>query len=123
MKHSTCFRLLPCLFLGVTLALPVMRAEEPEGRPEPGQRAAERMKHMAEELGLTDAQKTAITAIMEKQRAQMEALRADESLSRKDKMQKRRELLEASRAEIRAQLTAEQQKKFDDMPPPRPRKD
>jgi Spy/CpxP family protein refolding chaperone len=123
MKHSICFRWIPCLLLGLTLALPASRAEEPDVRPEPGQRAAEWLNDLAEELGLTDVQKSAVTAIMQKQRDQLKALRDDESLSRRDRMKKVRELREAGRAEIRAQLTPEQQKKFDAMPRERPRPD
>lgn len=104
------------LALGLpAFASPVFAADR-ENRSERAAEAAERMKQMAEELELTDAQKTEIREIMEAQRDKLEALRGDESLSRRKKLKKLRDLRETTRLEIRATLTPEQQKKFDAMP-------
>lgn len=99
-----------------------MRAE-PAERPEPAQRAVERLQHLAQELELTDPQKTRITELMQNQRARFEAIRNNEQLSRRKKLKQLRDLRETARLEIRAQLTPEQQKKFDAMPRERIRKD
>lgn len=121
MKPAAFLRLSSCLLFVALLTAPVIRAE-PEDRPEPAERAAERLRHLAEELALTEVQKTRITAIMQAQRAKLEAIRTDEDLSRRKKLKKLRDLRETARLEIRAELTPEQQKKFDAMPRERLRK-
>jgi hypothetical protein len=70
---------------------------------------AQMVQRLDEALQLTDDQKAKITAISQKQTEAMQALRA--------KMQ---DLQKATHDEIRALLTADQQKKFDAMPPPGP---
>ena len=77
---------------------------------------------MAEELALTDEQRTAIAALMEKHRARLDAIRDDGALRPRKKIKQVRELRETFRGEIRALLTPEQQKKFDAMPRERPRR-
>ena len=67
------------------------------------------VQRLDEALQLTDDQKAKITAISQKQAEEMQAIRA--------KMQN---LQKATHDEIRALLTADQQKKFDAMPPPGP---
>jgi len=90
----------------------------PPGGPGPGDgwrgragmmNPAQMVQRLDEALQLTDDQKAKITAISQKQTEAMQALRA--------KMQ---DLQKATHDEIRALLTADQQKKFDAMPPPGP---
>jgi len=112
-------RILVLLTAGLWLALPLARAAAPADRPERGERAeraAERLQHLAQELGLTDLQKTQIGDLMAKQRDAAFATRDNADLNRREKMKKVRDLREAGRTQIRALLTPEQQKKFDALP-------
>ena len=60
------------------------------------------MKHMAEELGLTDAQKEQVKSILQAQKPKLDALRENESLNRRQKMKQGRELRESVQKQIRA---------------------
>lgn len=62
---------------------------------------------------LSSEQKTKIEAVIAKQREQMQAL---QNASQEERGAKMREIMQAGRTEIRAVLTPEQQKKFDEMP-------
>jgi periplasmic protein CpxP/Spy len=110
------------LLFGLSLLAAVSPAfaTESEARPQPAARAAEHMKQMAAELGLTDVQKTQVKTLMQAQRDKLEALRDDESLNRREKMKKMRAMREDTQKQIRALLTPEQQAKFDAMPRPEP---
>jgi Spy/CpxP family protein refolding chaperone len=111
------------LLCGLLWFTPVIQAAGPADRPERVEQAATRLKQLAGELALTDEQRTAIAALMEKHRARLDAIRDDGALRPRKKIKQVRELRETFRDEIRAQLTPEQQKKFDAMPRERPRKD
>jgi len=102
---------------GLPLAMPAADKAPP---PERGNRAAEHLQRLAEELGLTEQQKTQVTAILKSESDQRMALRDNESMSRSEKFQAMRKIREEGRAQIRALLTPEQQKKFDAMPKPGP---
>ena len=112
-----------CLLLVLGLAVatnPILAApagDKPDQRPNPGQQ----MKHLSEALELSDTQKTEIKDIMQSQRAQMEALREDETTPRAEKREKMHAMREGIYSRIRAILTPEQQAKFDAMPRPGPR--
>lgn len=108
---------------GLVLCAPVIQAAGPADRPERVEQAAARLRQLTEELALTDAQKTAIAGLMQRQRAQLEAIRADGTLRPRKKITKMRELGETFRGEIRALLTPEQQQKFDTRPRENRRKD
>jgi len=124
MKNTLKLRSL--LTLTALAVSPLVRAEDappasasaPAGehaRPERGNR----LKKLVEKLQLTDAQKTQIKPIMEKAAQDGIALRDDESLSKDDKRAKMMAIRKTSHDQIRALLTAEQQKTFDAMPPER----
>lgn len=68
-------------------------------------------ERLSEALALTAEQKTKITAIHKEQAAAMAAIPQAE---RREKMP---EMMKATREKIRATLTPEQMKKFDEMPP------
>ena len=71
----------------------------------------QRIERLEQAVGsLTEDQKTKIKAIYAKSAEKMQALPQEE------RREKGMEIMEASRKEVRAVLTAEQQKKFDDMP-------
>ncbi len=67
---------------------------------------------MKSDLALTEEQTAKIQPILDKQFAAGQALRADESLDRKQVMDKMKELRQAVDAEISAVLTPEQNAKW-----------
>lgn len=73
------------------------------------------LKMLDEHVTLTDAQKEKIKPIYEEQRKELQALRKDESLAREDRWTKSREIMKKYSAQVRAQLTPEQQAKYDKM--------
>lgn len=113
--------LISILALGM-MSAPILRAQDDKapsaegkkggkgrGMPTPEQRIAQ----IEEAVGtLTADQKTKITAILAKSQKDMMALGQDAT------REQRGEIMTATNKEIRAVLTADQQKKFDDMPAP-----
>jgi len=85
--------------------------------PPPGHRhGGHRQVSLSEltlKLNLTADQQKSIGPIIANSRSQAKDLRADDSLSREDKHAKMKEIEETSRTQIRALLTADQQKIFD----------
>lgn len=67
---------------------------------------------MAEELGLTDAQKTQIKSIHEQQRAKAQELKGNASLTQEQKMEQFKALRESTHTQVQGVLTADQQAKF-----------
>ena len=63
-------------------------------------------------LNLTDAQKARLKPIMEAQKEQMKALRADTTMSHKDKKAKMKALRASTQSQANAILTPDQQKKL-----------
>ena len=125
MKKS--LKLLLCvLTLGVMVSAPSLRAQDEKAPPAEGggkkggkgggrgQMSPEaRVAAIETAVGtLTAEQKTKITAILEKSGKDMMALGQDAT------REQRMEVGQAANKEIRAVLTADQQKKFDDMPAP-----
>ena len=125
MKKS--LKLLLCvLTLGVMVSAPSLRAQDEKAPPAEGggkkggkgggrgQMSPEaRVAAIETAVGtLTADQKTKIMAILEKSGKDMMALGQDAT------REQRMEVGQAANKEIRAVLTADQQKKFDDMPAP-----
>jgi protein CpxP len=107
--------LLAALAAGALIAFtPTLRAEDKPARPErperpgggPGQRG-DMLKKMAEELGLSDAQKSKLQEVFKSQREAMKDLSPEE---RREKMKESREAMNAKVKEI---LTAEQYAKWE----------
>jgi periplasmic protein CpxP/Spy len=73
----------------------------------------DRLQNLTKKLNLTDDQQAKLKPILEDQRAQMEKLHSDTSLSREDRFSKMMELRQNSDAQIKSVLTEEQQKNFD----------
>ena len=69
---------------------------------------------LAKALNLTADQQTQVKAIFEEMRPKMKALMDDQSLSKEDKGAKFKELRTESNTKIKALLTPDQQKLFDD---------
>lgn len=76
------------------------------------------LEELTSRLALTAAQQKAVGAIIESARSQGRALRNDTTLSWDARREKMRQVAKASREQIRAALTADQQKQFDALPPP-----
>ncbi|HVZ17050.1 MAG TPA: hypothetical protein VG897_08030 [Terriglobales bacterium] len=77
--------------------------------------AGDRLKRMADELNLTDAQKEKIKPILEDEVQKLQALRADTSQSRREKFSKAKEINKNAVGQIRPLLNPDQQKKYDEM--------
>ncbi len=103
---------------GALIALsPLVQAEDkptpPEGRPPQGQRAEmakERIAKMAEELKLTDEQKTKVTALMKEQAETMRGMKDAPPEERREKMKAGREEMQKQMKTI---LTPEQYTKWE----------
>jgi Spy/CpxP family protein refolding chaperone len=76
---------------------------------------AEMTKRLTEQLNLTSDQQTKVQGILEDQQKQRETLMQDSSLSQDDRRAKGMELRKKTMSDIRAVLTPDQQKQFDDM--------
>ncbi|HEY1794089.1 MAG TPA: hypothetical protein VGG34_14330 [Opitutaceae bacterium] len=139
MKSSP--RLLTLLCAAAALALPGLRADDPSSPPPPPPSAPDsnapapdqqpppppRGRHrrgrgplnladLTARLGLTADQQKQVGGVIKGFDDQMRSLRRDDSLSDDDRRAKGRALVEATRGQIRALLTADQQKSFDAMP-------
>jgi hypothetical protein len=68
---------------------------------------------LAKELGLTNAQEARLAPILENHEVRMEALRAATLLSADQRKAKGKQIDDETRKQIRAQLTADQQRKLD----------
>jgi Spy/CpxP family protein refolding chaperone len=79
-----------------------------------------RMHRLEEKLQLTDAQKQQIQAIWDKAEEQGRALRAENHAKREEQREKARDLMKSTHDQVRAVLTADQQKTFDSMDNDRP---
>jgi Spy/CpxP family protein refolding chaperone len=115
------------LIAGASIASAQDQTPPPQGQKGPGGGGRggrgmispeERLKQIDEAVKLTDDQKGKITPILKAQQEKMTALRADQAMSREDRMAKMQEIGKATNDAIKAILTAEQQPKFDAMPQP-----
>ena len=123
-NHSSKFRrMVPVAVLaalGASTLMGVIQpvfAEKPTGstsRTEKrgGKGKHNRMEKMAQELGLTAAQKTRLQTIMAQTRQQSKAVRNNKSLSDTQKSEKMREIHQASRQRMSDVLTPAQRKKL-----------
>jgi periplasmic protein CpxP/Spy len=75
----------------------------------------DQVKHLTQKLSLTDDQQAKLKPILEDQRKQMDQIHNDSSLSREDRFSKMQQARTAGDTQIKALLTADQQKKFDKM--------
>lgn len=116
---------LPLIAVALALAFPSVRADDntcPPPPPPSGEHGPEhkggqhpRLKFLAEKLGLTEDQKTKIKAILEDEMKAGRAIHEDKALDKKAKWAKMEENRKTHREQIRAVLTPEQQKKFDEL--------
>ena len=116
---------LPLVAVALSLAAPFTFAQDQDAPPPPpaGERGGQfkggpggdRLKMLSDKLGLTEEQKTKVKAILEDEMQKGKALREDKSLDRDAAHAKMQEIRKTHREQIRAVLTPEQQKKFDEM--------
>jgi Spy/CpxP family protein refolding chaperone len=84
--------------------------------PPPRRRGGFDLEDLTQKLNLTADQQKSVGDAIKTSRDQMKAIRGDDSLSDDDKRAKSRELTAATRAQIRALLTPDQQAIFDKLP-------
>jgi Spy/CpxP family protein refolding chaperone len=109
-------KLLVCAVASIAMFSTTTLLQAQEGQKGKGGRGGGMMsiERLEEAVGkLTADQKTKIEAVLAKQR---EAMQGMQNLSQEERQAKMREAGQKFRTEIRAVLTAEQQKKFDEMP-------
>jgi Spy/CpxP family protein refolding chaperone len=80
-----------------------------------GHHHGERLEHLSEALGLTDAQKEQIKPILKSEFEQMKALKDDTTTDKEQKKEKFRSIRKASDEQIKAILTPEQVEKWKEM--------
>lgn len=91
-------------------------AGPPQGGP--GQRGlggSRIVARMAQQLNLSEEQKSTVQTYLEDGRSQFQALRNDTSLSREQKAQRMREIRQQTRDKIRSILTVEQRQKVEEL--------
>jgi Spy/CpxP family protein refolding chaperone len=109
-------KLLVCAVASIAMFSTTTLLQAQEGQKGKGGRGGGMMsiERLEEAVGKLSAdQKTKIEAVLAKQR---EAMQGMQNLSQEERQAKMREAGQKFRTEIRAILTAEQQKKFDEMP-------
>jgi Spy/CpxP family protein refolding chaperone len=120
MKTFTRILVLGVVALGA--AMPVSRAEEQtaagsdKAPPRVEQMRAERMKQLDEKLHLTAEQKAKIEAIWKEAGDEVKEQRQAERQALRERRKQMREARKETQAQVRAVLTPEQQKIFDEMP-------
>ena len=113
--------LVSILALTVVSVAPALRAIDAPTNPAPAGAAehkgplAERMKELADKLGLTDDQKAQLKPIIQDEAQAMMALKEDSSIDGAAKREKMMEIRKAHREQIAAILTPEQQAKLKDV--------
>ncbi len=75
----------------------------------------QRLQRMTQMLNLTEAQQAQIKPILENESTQMQALRADTSLSQDDRRAKMMQIRQESAGQIKPILNADQQTQFQEM--------
>ena len=81
------------------------------GQPDP----AKRTEMLTKQLGLTSEQQPKVQEVLKSEQSQMEKLRSDSSLSQEDRRGKMMDIHKSTNDQIRALLTDDQQKKWDEM--------
>jgi periplasmic protein CpxP/Spy len=75
----------------------------------------EQVQMLSEKLSLTDEQKPKVRKIAEDMHQKMDAMQADQSMSREDRMAKMRSMHEHAMSQVKAILNDDQKQKFDEM--------
>jgi len=105
-------------FAALLAALPTMTRADEAAPPPPPEHRRERgpdLERLAADLGLSDDQRAKMKGLIEQERSEMEALRADTSVAKEDKRAKGGEIHKKYRDLRDAILTPEQRTKMKDM--------
>jgi Spy/CpxP family protein refolding chaperone len=97
-------------------AAPAPDAPPPDGAQPPRRRGGFVLEELTQKLTLTADQQKSVGDAIKAGRDSMRAIRGDDSLSDDDKRAKSRAAMAATRAQIRALLTPDQQAIFDKLP-------
>ena len=81
----------------------------PMGGPMRGPGGLPRLQQLANQLGLTDAQKTQIKGILDNARTQLQALRSNMNITKQQEMDQTKQIVDQTKASIQALLTPAQQ--------------
>jgi periplasmic protein CpxP/Spy len=118
--------LLVLMMAGLIYALtPSVIAQDNSSSDQSGQSAAPAGRHhmdpeartqmLTKHLNLTSDQQTKVLDIFKSEQSQMESLHSDTSLSQQDRRSKMMDIHKSTNDQVRALLTPDQQKKFDEM--------
>ncbi|HEX6334034.1 MAG TPA: Spy/CpxP family protein refolding chaperone [Flavisolibacter sp.] len=100
--------------LVLALSIGAAQAQKTEGQDKKHKKEMHQ-KHHAKELNLTDEQKQQMKSLHEAQRQEMEALRANTSLTKEQQKAKRTEIHEKYRSQFAAILTPAQKQQMEQM--------
>ena len=119
---------LPLVAVAFAMAIPFTQAQDSGTPPPPppppagehggqhkGGKGMDPLKMLTEKLDLTPDQQAKIKPILEEQKKEMDAIRGDSSLEKDAKWAKGAEVMKTYQPKIRALLTPEQQKKYDEL--------
>ncbi len=116
MKAIVSFVLLASLAAGAPLCSADPNPAAVATAPVHGEGAlASKLAAVVAQLDLTDAQKSKIVPILEQEAAELRALKQESSAARREKLRRFREINQRASGEIRALLTPEQQKKYEEL--------
>jgi gas vesicle protein len=101
-------------------AKPKVARKQGEGGNQVRERVRDRMQQIAQELKLTEDQKTQLRPIFKKEADKLKALRDDASLTREQRQEKVKAIREEFKKEVKPVLTTEQWEKWQTMRPERP---
>jgi Spy/CpxP family protein refolding chaperone len=93
----------------------VRAADQPAAKRERAERIHQRLEEIAKELSLTDAQKDQIKPIIHSAFEQIKALHADTSLTKEQKLEKRKSIRNETMSQLKPILTAEQLQKWQEV--------
>ena len=111
------------LFSGILALTSTLRAEGSlskapgtgQGTEQHREGRGEMLEKIVHALDLTDAQKAEIKPVIEEKRAQLAALRKNESLSRQEKVAEFKEIMQSLRQQLKGILTPAQQQKLEEI--------
>ncbi len=120
LKH--CFLALSLAALAYTITPAAVAQDngsnQEQSAPEHGHRnfdPAKRAEMLGKQLNLTTDQQGKVLDVLKSEQSQMQSLHSDSSLSQEDRRSKAMDIHKTSNEQIRALLTPDQQKKFDEM--------
>lgn len=105
---------------GLMVCGPIARAQDnnstpPSATQRPSRARGNSLEAVMKQLDLNDDQKTKVKSIMQDNMEKTKALFQDSSLSRDEKMEKRKTIMEATDAKLKDVLTADQYKKYEEL--------